>query len=277
MNHELSLSFKITNWCNLNCAHCCEYSGPKEPVKFLSLEKMEKYIIESLIMSIRPSEYLVIGGGEAMAPYMHNMPDYIPKALDIIYKYGYVPVIKTNGTWGNNDETRNRILTDIAKCAYKYNKLITLDISVDEFHNNTDGVSKIIHETLFNQKLCVAIRICLVGFNTKKSEIVVNKLQRNLQEHGIKVRPTFIKDWILETPDGNGVYMPNSFINGIYDLGRAKETKVYTETGNPTGSIDCLQIDNNDVAIYNYVKQEPINNRSLDEVLYSLIYNHTER
>lgn len=33
INTELSLSFKITNWCNLRCAHCCEYSGPTESAK----------------------------------------------------------------------------------------------------------------------------------------------------------------------------------------------------------------------------------------------------
>ena len=271
MNTELSLSFKITNWCNLRCAHCCEYSGPSESATFLPLEKIEQYTIESVHMPIKPNEYLVLGGGEAMAPYMHNQPDYIPKALDIIYKYGYVPTIKTNGTWGDNNAKRERILHDIAKPAYEYQKLVTLDISVDEFHNNISGVSKIIYNILSNPDLCLAIRCCLVGFNTKKSAIALGKLKQMLQNQGLKISPINYSDWVVLTPNGDAVYVIVENSAGIHDLGRAKEKKVYTSTGNPTGAINCLQIDNNDMAIYNYLTKEPVNNRPLSKVLFSLM------
>jgi hypothetical protein len=240
----------------------------------MPLHKMEKYLHEARTMSIMPDELLCIGGGEAMAPYMHNDPTYIPRALDMIYSYNFIPTIKTNGTWGDDQEMRKLILSDIAKCAYKSGKLVTLDISVDEFHHNISGVTKIIYNTLQSKELFFAIRICLVGFNTKKSAFALAKLKQDLQKRGLKIDSTVIGDWMIERPDGEGIYMINDFSAGIFNLGRAKDNQIYTDTGNPTGSIDCLQIDNNDIAIYNYTSQEPINNRPLNEVLYSLMINN---
>ncbi len=87
-------------------------------------------------MFLHPYQLITIGGDEALAPYMMGDTKYIPSVLDLTYSYGYIPTIKTNGTWGNNDKLRKNILSDIASRAYKYSKLITLDISVDEFHNS---------------------------------------------------------------------------------------------------------------------------------------------
>lgn len=272
MNNDWSLHFKITNWCNLNCAHCCECSNSLQPLNLLSLEKIEKYLQEVVHMPIKPNEMISIGGGEAMAPYMHNTPEYIPNLLDMVYKYEFVPTLKTNGTWGDQNKKRARILSDIAKCAYKSGKLATLDISVDEFHNNIYGVSKIILNVLNEYYLCYAIRICLVGFNTQKSTNALFHLRQELSKKGfhIETTPPF-GDWIVSTPNGNTTVIYNSFTSGIFDIGRAKKNKVYTTTSNKNNTgVDCLQLDNNDIAILNYDYCEPIQNRNLYEVLCSL-------
>lgn len=208
-----------------------------------------------------------------MAPYMTGDTKYIPSALDLVYSYGYIPTIKTNGTWGNNDKLRTNILSDISSRAYKYSKLVTLDISVDEFHNNQDGVIKIIYDTLTNQDFCFAIRICLVGFNTEKSAIAQQTLKQKLIQRGFNVNQTHGRDWIIELPNGDGVYMYNDFNAPIFNQGRASDNKVFTSTSNPNGTdgFDCLQIDNNDYAIYNYIHREQINNRPLNTVLQSLM------
>ena len=273
MNTNLSLSFKITNWCNLHCDHCCERSNKHNKPNFLSLEKIDKYLNESLYMDVRPSNLLTIGGGEAFAPYIMNDPKYISTVLDLVYSYGYIPTLKTNGTWGNNDALRTKILSDIASRAYKYGKLVTLDISVDEFHNNESGVTKIIQDTLTTQNFCYAIRTCLVGFNTDASKKALNSVRQNLQQNGFEIETTHGGDWMICAPNTDfGVYMLNDFTAPIVPLGRAKQTKTYTtDSIFDNDGIDCLQIDNNDYAILNYKYREPIKNRHLNEVLYSLM------
>ena len=274
MNNELYLSFKITNWCNLHCDHCCERSNKHNPTNFLPLKKLEKYLSESKKMDIIPNQLLTLGGGEAFAPYMHNNPNYIPFALDLVYSHGYIPTIKTNGTWGDKDILRIKILSDIASRAAKYGKLVTLDISVDEFHNNQSGVIKIIANTLTNPDFCYAIRICLVGFNTPGSTNALNSLKQKLQAMNFEIEKTIAGDWMICAPNQDyGVYMINDFATPVYNLGRAKQTTTYTSTNNPNGNdgSDCLQLDNNDMAILNYQYREPIKNRPLNTVLESLM------
>lgn len=238
------------------------------------LQKMDRYLSESKQMSIIPNQLLSIGGGEAFAPYMHGNNTYIPYVLELVYSYGYIPTIKTNGTWGTKDILRTQILSDIASRAYKYGKLVTLDISVDEFHNNQSGVKHIIRDILSNPDLCYAIRICLVGFNTPASAKALKSLQQELQNWGFIIEPTLNNDWIITTPDKScGVYMVNGYDSPIYNIGRAKQTHTYTSTDDPNGNdgSDCLQLDNNDYAILNYDYREPIKNRPLNEVLKSLM------
>lgn len=280
MNNKLVINFKITNWCDLHCAHCCERSHKHNKPNFMSLEKLDKYVSESITMDIRPDQLLTIGGGEAFAPYMLNNPTYIPNILNTVYSAGYIPTLKTNGTWGNNNTLRKIILSDIAKKAYQYDKLVTLDISVDEFHNNQTGVIKIINDIVRNPLLSFAIRFCLVGFNTTASKTALNNLQQQLQNTGLSIEQTFAGDWIIEIPNsGDGLYVYNDYGAPIYNLGRAKQTKTFTSTENPNGNdgYNCLQIDNQDCAILNYIYREPIKNRPLNEVLQSLMTHTTNQ
>ena len=280
MRHELAISFKITNWCNLNCAHCCECSNCHTAPNFMPLEKLDNYLAESRDLPFIPNELICIGGGEAMAPYMHKSMNYIPSALDLIYSYKYVPTIKTNGTWGQDEKLRKQILFDIAAKAYTYNKLVTLDISVDEFHNNLDGVAKIIRDIMLSGELCYAIRFCLVGFNTPASLKTLNCLQQKLQKQGFHIHQTLANDWMIDAPDADtGIYVCNDYTSNIYDLGRAKQTKVYNcEYGTDLmRQADCLQIDNEDNAILNYLYREKINKRPLNMVLNSLMQQQEHR
>lgn len=271
MNKQWNLHFKITNWCDLKCRHCCECSCQKEPLNLLPLEKIERYAYESVCLPIKPIELVSIGGGEVMAPYIHNQENYIPNVLDIVYKNGFVPTLKTNGVWGNNDRMRIKILSDIAGYAYKYEKLVTLDISVDEFHNNQSGVKKIINDITTEICLSYAIRICLVGFNTEKSLVVLNNLKQELSKQGFYIITNEIGDWIITSPDGkNTMFIYNDFTSSIFNTGRAKTNKVYTNSGYPNNAgHNCLVLDNNDMAIYNYKYREQIKNRSLYEIIKS--------
>jgi hypothetical protein len=223
-------------------------------------------------MSIIPNELMCLTGGEAMAPYMHGNNTYIPKALELIYSHEYVPIIKTNGTWGKNESLRPKVLYDLGRLAYTYGKLVTLDMSVDEFHNNKVGVANIICDIVNNPALLYGIRCTLVGFDTTSSANALNSLRQELESRKLNIETTFEGDWEVYTQDFSlGMYVYTDYNAKIYDLGRAKQTRVYTGTGSPTGGIICFEIDNKDYATLNYSVREPINNRPLGAVLDSLM------
>ena len=158
---------------------------------------------------------------------------------------------------------------------------MTLDISIDEFHNNQSEVVKIIRDIILSQELVYAIRFCLVGFNTLASLQALNSLQQELQKSGLDVRKMVSSnDWTIESPnDDFGIYVCNDYVSNIYNLGRAKQTKVYNSIYEPWlgQQTYCFQIDNKDNAILNYLYREQIKNRTLDEVLHSLIKQQKER
>ncbi len=250
----------------MHCDHCCERSNKNNKPNFLSLEKLEKYLHESKTMSIRPDKLISFSGGEVFAPYMHNNLSYIPTALNLAYRNGYVPTFKTNGTWGDNETLRTQIIHDIGKLAFGYDTLVTLDISVDEFHRNQSGVIKIIKHILSNPLYSYTIRFCLVGFNTPASAKALNSLQQELEKQGFNIHKTINNDWII-----NDLYVCNDFGAPVYNQGRAKQTKTYTTIADQDNDImDCIQIDNNDYMVLNQKYREPIKNRPLQTVLESL-------
>ena len=107
---KISFAIKNTNWCNLNCAHCCECSGPNVVPNFMPLDKVERYIGEFCAMPLPKWEYMVFTGGEAMAPYLLKRYEYMPQCLEFAGRAGFAPFVKTNGVWGADGWLRRRIL-----------------------------------------------------------------------------------------------------------------------------------------------------------------------
>ncbi len=272
MNGIFAFSFKITNWCNLCCAHCCENSGKTNPPNFLPLDKMEQYLGEIQTLPYNISEYIVIGGGEGMAPYFFKNIKYIPRALDLIFKAGKIPTIKTNGTWGASDDKRKLILGTLANAAYSADTLVTLDISVDEFHDNIRAVADLINGVLSNDYIMAGIRPVLVGFNTDGSANALKKLKDELNNRKIGVDELPDGDLGVYNRRGTGIRIPVDYYGAIHNLGRAVENRVYTSTDSPTTPyVNCVQIDNNDNAILNYLYLEPIDGRNLKTVMSRLV------
>lgn len=288
MNEQVSLCFKITNWCNLCCDHCCELSGPNAPRELMPLDRMDKLLTEfKQIETPRASDFFVIGGGEAMAPYFFKDKLYIPRALDMIYQADGIPTIKTNATWGRSAALRKQILKDIASVAAKYQIVTTLDISVDEFHNNIVGTADVFAEILKSKELSEAIYIFLVGFQTLASKRKLAELKKELKYRNIETVsiPTSPEDFLVRYK-GNDFAMQifSSFDTPISMAGRAIETGVFT-TGKPDGTpsiegfnlVHCMSVDTKDVATLNYKYQEQINGRPLNDVFQSLltkVYTH---
>lgn len=267
----LSLCLKITNWCNLNCAHCCENSGSKEPLNFMPLEKFEHYIYEFKKLPFKKSDYVVIGGGEGMAPYLFHKNYYIPAALSYINGAGYIPTIKTNGLWGAQDDVCMDALRNLALVAELSGVLSSLDISIDEFHNNINEVANIFSKALSNEHIMSGVRISLVGFNTVKSMEALYNLKNKLISRNLCVEGLPEGDWGVYNERGMGFRVLLDYHNAIFDWGRAKQNKVYTVTGKCDFPDEiCLTIDNKNNATMNCLYTEPIGSRKLSDVITSL-------
>lgn len=273
LNGILSFALKITNWCNLNCSHCCENSGCTEPLNFMDLEKLERYVHESKEIPFNVYEGIVITGGEALAPYLFGQPNYIPTALKHIQHAGYVPVIKTNGLWGKRADVRMNILKDMAKSAYASGKLVTLEISVDEFHNNIPLVANIIADSLSSYEIMCCVRIVLAGFNTKKSSMALETLKQELYARDLEVETSSEGDWGIYNKAGKGF---NLFLlaydNFIFNLGRAKQNNIYNMIRLSKSNLveHCFVVDNNDTAKLDYDCSEKIAGRKIKTVFESL-------
>ncbi|MBQ6027328.1 MAG: radical SAM protein [Alphaproteobacteria bacterium] len=277
MNGIFAFSFKITNWCNLRCAHCCENSGKTNPPNFMPLDKIERYLGEIQNLPYNISEYIVIGGGEGMAPYFFKNIKYIPSALNLVFRAGKIPTIKTNGTWGASADKRNLILGTLANAAYSADILITLDISVDEFHDNTMAVADLISGILSNDYIMATIRPVLVGFNTNGSANALKKLKAELNNRKIGVDELPNGDFGVYNERGTGIRVPVDYSGAIHNLGRAVENRVYTSTDSPTTPyVNCVQIDNNDKVILNYLYSEKISGCGLKTVIKRLIERAAE-
>ena len=242
----------------------------------MSLDFFQDMIAQFDEISFQKSGYYVIGGGEAMAPYIFGNNDYIRRALSTIHNIHGIPTIKTNAKWGEDKSLRQFVLKDLADAAYESQVVTTLDISIDEFHNNIVGAANVISDVIKSHYLAPAIRIFLVGFNTQASQKQLDNLINKLNKNKIQT---------MSANDGTnydfaaffgdyGIKIFTSFNTPIYCAGRAISTKTYTtksNTGMPDSDGHCLSIDNDDFATLNYKFRERIAGRKLETVIQSLM------
>ncbi len=240
----------------------------------MSLDKIEKYLHEFKELPYSVSEHVVIGGGEGLSPYLFGNLNYIPGVLSKIDSVDGVPTIKTNAVWGNNTYIRNLILQDLAMTAHKTHKLVTLDISVDEFHNNISGVANVFADILSNEYFLLALRPTLVGFNTSASANALLALKNALKARHLITEQMENGDFAVYNERGMGMRVVCDYESEIFDLGRAKENNVFTCRFFAPGFIgrNCIQIDGNDMVVLNNYYRAKTENRSLKTVVNSLIH-----
>lgn len=270
MNKILALEFKITDWCNLACTHCPEDSCTKNPPVFMPLEKIEKYMDEFQELPFNTSKNVAVGGGEGMAPYLFGYEDYIPCVTGALHKFDKNVTLKTNALWGNTYKYRNPILKSLAKCAYFDNSLITLQMPVDEFHNNISGVSNIIADIVFSNYLLAALRVEITGFDTIGSVVARARLQSDLGDKEIKTIDSKNDDLIAYNESGVGIHIRTDYMSGVPRLGHAIKNHLYTSDEIGGGFVNKLKIDSADNAILNNVVRAKIGDRSLTYVVQSL-------
>ncbi len=273
MNHKVNLALKITNWCNLNCAHCCERSNKQNAPYLMPIDDVYHYVVQFRDMNVPKFEHLVLTGGEVMAPYYVREEKYMSQCLDIVFENGFVPFLKTNAMWGDKDYARDMILGDLATAAYKHQKLVSLEISIDEFHNNHAQAANVVEQVIRDQQLRPAIRMALVGLNTKPAKNSFVDFMMELYKRGL---------WFENFDDGtmsigvkgesrdNDVALFYDYVAPLTRVGRAAENNLGVNSV-PSTTDRCLMVDNAGVATLNYHWREEIGNRTLGYVYSSLL------
>jgi MoaA/NifB/PqqE/SkfB family radical SAM enzyme len=276
--HKTNLALKVTNWCNLDCRHCCERSCPSQPLNLMPIARMEKHVDDFQNLNIEKWNYALINGGEGMAGYFHRQPSYIKDALTVIQQNNLLPVVKTNATWGTDYQLRQTILKDVASSAYNTDKVNTLDISVDEFHDNLTGTANVIADVISSDYLRPAIYIELVGFATAGSSKQLATLIEMLKDRDINIE-NIQKDDFQAYYGNHGAKVFLDYKSNVSAMGRALDNRMsyIIPSGRPADTGHCLQIDNDDLVTLNYVWTDSVKNTPLKEVVSELIFNANHR
>ena len=270
------LSLKITNWCDLHCGHCAEDSGRAASCDYMPIEKIEDNILDFYELPISLSKRVTISGGEPMLPYFKKDEHYIPTALTLISRTDAFPVIKTNGTWGRTYTDRSSILKSLAKNADFIDRAVTLNMPVDEFHDNLSGVANIIADIVFSDYLQNSLNIEISSFATIGSIVANARLRSDLKNREIKTLDLLNDDIIAYNDAGFGIHISVDNVSKIYKLGRASKNHVYT-ADKIVPYVNKVQIDNDDKISLNHTVYEQKNNRPLADVMDVLIQRMNER
>ena len=236
----------------------------------MPLEKIENYIAQFQELPLNLSNRITIDGGEPMLPYVMGDENYIPTALCLISKAGAIPVIKTNGTWGQTYNNRSLILKSLAKNACFIGRPLTINMPVDEFHDNISGVSNIVADVVFSDYLRGTLNIDISGFNTIGSVVANARWRSDLKSKEIDTLDLITGDLVAYNNEGEGMHICMDYESGIKNCGRALKNHVYTND-NFTTYVNKIQVDNEDNVMLNYVVGDRLDNRSLSSVLDILI------
>lgn len=269
---RVNLALKITNWCNLNCAHCCERSHIKEPFKLMPVDKIERYISEFKDMGVPVWDYVTFTGGEVMAPTYIGHTKYIPTVADICARNDMSACFKTNGLWGNRLMKCDTVLKSLSDVAHKYDRQISLDISIDEYHNNLDAAANIVQQVMKSQYLIDAIIISFIGLNTIESQYTFNEFSNILRNRGFFVGSIDSDGTIMISKDNKSNVMFYD-IGALSRLGRAADNNLTQHIPSShirSGDSDCLEITNNNQAILNYAFTTDIKDKTIAQVYNEL-------
>ena len=270
---RVNLALKITNWCNLCCAHCCERSHRKEPFNLMPINQVEKHITQYVNMDVPVWDYVVFTGGESMAPYYIGQHKYIPMVADICANNDMSACFKTNALWGNKLILSASILKSLADIAHKHDRQISLDISIDEYHDNLNAAANIVNQIMNSQYLSAAIPVSFVGLNTPASQYKYQEFANILRQCGIHVGQMDTDGSIIMSKGDNLNVM--FYENGtLLRLGRAADNNLTQRI--PSGHTDltngdCLEITNTNKAILNYKFTTDAKDKTVGQIYNELL------
>lgn len=226
------LFIKVTNLCNLQCAHCCECSGPNEAPTFIPISDV-RTITENFKREKNTSPNVAISGGEPMMAYKHK-PYYIPQLIKLFAKQNFFYIeLKTNTVWVTQPGA-DIIFRDLTEISAKYPKLYTMyHLSFDSFHANSNkNVSEFIRWYYDNDKL--STKTCIHIFYDNHDRLVDMFIDL-AQQHNIMI------DFENNVTHAFSKLHAKKFINkdkyimfepysGIENLGRAKQNHIATQS-----------------------------------------------
>lgn len=138
--------FKVTNVCNLKCAHCCERSGPDAPRVYMPISDINTILADFKPYFRATRAFGSVTGGEPMTAYNEYYANYIPRIITTFAKNGYALEFKTNAAWTLGDKA-SQIFGDIETIMKKYpNMCLLWHVSLDKYHANcADAVSEFLN------------------------------------------------------------------------------------------------------------------------------------
>ncbi len=271
---RVNLALKITNWCNLCCAHCCERSAPNKPRSVMPVESVRKYVEQYKDMDVPVWDYVTFTGGESMAPCLWGDEKYIPTVADICARNELSATFKTNAKWGEQLFVSNRILKDLADMAHRHDRMIALDISIDEYHDNLNAVSNVINQIMNSQYLSAAILVSVVGLNTPGAQYRYQELVNRLKQFEIFVAP-MDSDGSFIISKGNNTNVMFYEIGGLTKLGRAADNNITNaqpvQDDTFTDNDDCLMLTNDNTAVLNHRYKTAVDNKSVKQIYNELL------
>lgn len=129
------LVFKTTNYCDLQCPHCCECSGPTNPKEFIPESVVYNYLCQAKKDSSF-SNSVIFTGGEIMSAYRFGPADYVVKLINGSLGLGIDTNIKTNAAWVGG-EMGAKILSDLNNISVMHRPYaLNLSLSLDRYHKD---------------------------------------------------------------------------------------------------------------------------------------------
>ena len=127
------LVFKTTNYCDLQCPHCCECSGPNNPRTYIPAQTIHSYLDQAHADPVF-SNNVVFTGGEIMSAYRFGPADYVPQVLNKSMGLGISTDIKTNAAWVRS-ELAPQILSDLNNISVMHKPYaLHISLSLDRYH-----------------------------------------------------------------------------------------------------------------------------------------------
>lgn len=236
--------FKTTHWCWYNCPHCCESAGKNRSAEFIPADVI-KFYTDAAKTDPKFTNDIVLTGGEIMASYKFDMPNYVTDLTNYIAERGIGLDIKTNGAWIRNKELRKKILPDLinmnAKNSQNRRLPYQLSLSLDKYHPNAlENTYEIICELAHHNKNKPIILLHISGF-MGQDWLYKELLAKLLTKRNIK-----IEDAYVTAKSGNAiplhvinrcVALRPSFDAIVFAGGRAKNLPEAFPTKNPTFEI----------------------------------------
>ena len=214
----IDLRFRLTNRCNENCPHCFEYSGPHQPMNFMSPADVAHYINE---MYQAPSTEIYLTGGEFSCVY-DAYPHYLRDIIDRVkFNKNHRYSVQTNGRWifGKNCDA---VKSDMCLMSEKIGRTggqLRLTTSVDRYHSPSaiGATREVLQWIATDEKM-----------RDTKFVIMSDRLDRYMANHAV-----LVPDWFASRGVELKFVARDDFFNPFFQVCHANDTRVVIHEESP--------------------------------------------